>query len=71
LWLLWLLWSLPLPLQGLRLVWSPLLSVVLELLVCPRPVPLWPVRLARRWLLPLPWLPHLLLLLPMLPVRIL
>jgi hypothetical protein len=39
--------------------------------VCPRPVPLWPVRLALRWLLPLQWLPHLLLRLPMLPSRLL
>jgi hypothetical protein len=57
LWLLWLLWSLPLPLPGLRLVWSPLPSVVLASQVCPRPVPLWPVRLALRWLLLQPLLP--------------
>jgi hypothetical protein len=30
-----------------------------------------PVRLALRWLLPLQWLPHLLLRLPMLPSRLL
>jgi hypothetical protein len=71
LWLLWLLWSLPLPLPGLRLVWSPLPSVVLASQVCPRPVPLWPVRLALRWLLLQPLLPlqqQLLLLLPNRPL---
>jgi hypothetical protein len=54
--LLWLLWSLWPQLPGLRLVLSPLPSVVLAMLACPRPVPLWPVRLALRWLLPLPCL---------------
>jgi hypothetical protein len=45
-----------LPLPELLLVLPQLPSVVLALLVYPRPVPLWPVRFALRWLLPLPWL---------------
>jgi hypothetical protein len=67
LWLLWLLWSLRLLLPGLRLVLSPLLSVEPVLQVCPRPVPLWPIGFALRWLLLQPLLPlqrQLLLLLP-------
>jgi hypothetical protein len=57
LWLLQL-WSLLwLPLPGLRLVWSPLLSVELALLVCPRPVPLLSIHFARHWLQRLPLLP--------------
>jgi hypothetical protein len=38
--------------------------------VCPKPAPLWPVRFALRWLLPLPWLRLQQPLLPMLPDRL-
>jgi hypothetical protein len=67
LWRLQLWSSLWLPLPELRLVLSQLPSVVLGSQVCPRPVPLWPVRFALRWLLLLPCLQlqqPLLLLLP-------
>jgi hypothetical protein len=48
---------------------SQLPSVVLALLVCPRPVPLLPIHFARRWLLPLPCLRLLQQLSLSLPVR--
>jgi hypothetical protein len=51
------LWSLPLPLPELRLVFLPLLSVVLALLACPKPRPLRQVQFARHWPLQLPSLP--------------
>jgi hypothetical protein len=52
------LWWLPLPpLPELRLVLSPLLSVVLALQVYPKRIPIWPVRFARHWLLQQPLLP--------------
>jgi hypothetical protein len=64
------LWSSLWPqLPELQLVLSPLPSVVLALLACPRPVPLWPVRFALRWLLPLPCLQLLRMLLLLLPDR--
>jgi hypothetical protein len=57
LWLLQL-WSLLwLPLPGLQLALSPLLSVVLALQVYPKRIPIWPVRFARHWLLQQPLLP--------------
>jgi hypothetical protein len=69
---LWLvqLWSLLwLPLPGLQLALSPLLSVEPVLQVCPKPVPLLPIHFARRWLLLLPCLPLQRLPLRPLPVR--
>jgi hypothetical protein len=52
------LWWLPRPpLPELRLVLSPLLSVVLALQVYPKRIPIWPVRFARHWLLQQPLLP--------------
>jgi hypothetical protein len=50
-------WSLPLPLPGLQLALSPLLSVVLALQVCPKRLLLLPIHFARRWLLQQPLLP--------------
>jgi hypothetical protein len=64
-------WSLPLPLPGLQLALSPLLSGVLALQAYPKRIPLWLVRLALRWLLLQPLLPlqqQLLLLLPNRPL---
>jgi hypothetical protein len=49
-----LLWSLSLPLPGLRLVFLQLLSIARVLLACPMRLPLSPVRFALRWLLRLP-----------------
>jgi hypothetical protein len=71
LWLLQL-WSLLwLPLPGLQLALSPLLSVVPVLLACSMQLLLLPIRFELHSLKPLRWSPLQRLLLPMLPVRLL